>query len=259
MERRVRLQSFRENADLQPTSSQAFPGSFTNVPIESGCMNDFTGVFSLLNLLGLGGLAWFIYYVIKGLRERIQALTQLAEEQRHTLDVVRTRAVELDQLRKDYRQALDDFQDIGHKLEERRNAVIRELESANKQKDDELARLKTLELEEIELRKKSYERLPQLEERLSSTVEELQRQIRLVAEGTGTSASSRTRYFSWLMSGLYDPGSFRKIAEGYYLESDYAALYLMKLLREAYVRKADTTKTQQPVNDSETLEKKGKQ
>lgn len=137
-----------------------------------------------LNLLGLGGLGVFTYYVIRGLRERIQALTSLAQEQLQTLDVVRTRAVELDQLRKDYRQALDDFQDLGHKLEERRKAVISDLELANKQKDEELARLKSLELEEIELKRKSLEKVGELEITLATTVTELQRQIKIVTPNT---------------------------------------------------------------------------
>jgi hypothetical protein len=157
-------------------------------------MSDIATIVSALNLLGLGGLGLFIYYVVKGLRERIQALTDLASEQSKTLDVVRTRALELDQLRKDYKQAVDDFQDIGHKLEERRNAVIRELEAANKQKDDELARLKTLELEEIELKKRSLERVPEIEERLTSTVRELEKQVRIFSEGSNASQALVRRF-----------------------------------------------------------------
>jgi chromosome segregation ATPase len=118
--------------------------------------------------------------VVKGLKERVANLTELAREQRDTLEAVRTRAVKMDKLSKDYKQALLDFQEMGKRLDERRNELVAELELANKRKDQELVRLAHLELGEIELKKKSLERLPDLERKLDDTVKELRRQIRIV-------------------------------------------------------------------------------
>jgi hypothetical protein len=135
---------------------------------------------SILNLVGLGGLAVFIWYTIKGLRERITNLTELAKEQQETLAAVRSRAEESDRLSKAYKEALLDFQEFGKKLDERRNELVKELEVANQRKDLELARLARLELEEIELKRKSLERLPDLERRLEGIVGDLERQLRIL-------------------------------------------------------------------------------
>jgi hypothetical protein len=175
-----------------------------------------------LNLLGLGGLGLFIYYVIRGLRERIQALTDLAAEQQKTLEVVRTRALELDQLRKDYRQAVDDFQDLGHKLEERRKAVISDLEAANKQKDDELARLKSLELEEIELKKRSLDKVGELEHTLAATVSELQRQVRIVTPNTHSVAFRESYLVGVLMPFWRSRASRRALSKHSSAQRSYA-------------------------------------
>lgn len=160
-------------------------------------MTDITQIVSILNLLGLGGLGLFLYYVIKGLTERVANLTDLANEQKATLEAVRARAIEMDRLSKDYKQALTDFQDMGKKLDERRNELVKELELANLRKDQELARLANLELEEIELKKRSLQRLPEIERRLDETVSELGRQLKIVSPSLLVQFKSRPRHDLW--------------------------------------------------------------
>ena len=46
---------------------------------------------------------------MKGLKERIDNLTALAKDKKEASEAVRTRATELDELPKDYRQGLEDF------------------------------------------------------------------------------------------------------------------------------------------------------
>jgi hypothetical protein len=138
-------------------------------------------VISVLNLLGLGGLALFIYFVWKGLRERIANLTALANEQKETLDAVRARATELDQLRKDYRQGLDDFQELGKRIDERRNELVNELETAVQKKDEQLAKTKQLEINQLKLQEDSLALLPQLQDRLTTTLQSLQAQIDILS------------------------------------------------------------------------------
>ena len=142
---------------------------------------DVAAIASSLSLLGLIVAGYFV----KGLRERIDNLTTLAKEQKETLEAIRSRATELDQLRKDYKQGLEDFQDLGKKIDERRAVLVTELEQANKTKDQELARLKTLQLEELELKKQSLERIPEIEARLATTVDELNRQLAVLSAATG--------------------------------------------------------------------------
>lgn len=141
-------------------------------------------VISVLNLLGLGGLAVFIYLVWKGLRERITNLTVLAEEQKQTLEAVRARATELDQMRKDYKQGLDDYQELGTRLNERHKLLVIELEAAIQRKDEQLACAKQLELKDLELQQQSLALLPELQERLATTAKSLEAQINILSSAT---------------------------------------------------------------------------
>lgn len=70
---------------------------------------DITLIGFLGNYAGLAGLGYFIYYRDKGLRERINALTQLAKEQKETIEAARERATEFDEMRKKYKEALTDL------------------------------------------------------------------------------------------------------------------------------------------------------
>lgn len=144
-------------------------------------MADLDTVISLLNLVGLGGVGVFLYYLIRGLRERIATLTELTQEQKKTLEAVRGRAEEMDRLSESYKRALIDFEEMGKKIEERRRELIKELEDANQRKDEQLAKLTSLQLEELELQKKSLERLPELEYKLAEAVHDLESQLRIVA------------------------------------------------------------------------------
>jgi uncharacterized membrane protein YccC len=143
-------------------------------------MKDLNTILSSLNLLGLGGMGVFIFYLVKGLMERISSLTLLAEEQKKTLDAVRDRASETDKLSQSYKKALADFQDMGEKIEKRRRELIEEQERAIKRKDDELAKLASLQIQELELKEESLKRIPQLEKQLEEAVLELRKQLTIV-------------------------------------------------------------------------------
>lgn len=105
-------------------------------------MKDLAGIISILNLVGLGGVGVFLYYTFKGLNQRIKTLTEITSEQEKTLSVVRQRADEFEEWRKAYKTLVDDFSDLGRKLDERRKVLLQELEVANAQKTEELAQVK---------------------------------------------------------------------------------------------------------------------
>jgi hypothetical protein len=134
---------------------------------------DVAAIVSSVNVLGLICFG----YLVKGLKQRIENLTLLAKEQKETLEAARTRAAELDQLRKDYRQGLTDYQDLGNKLNELRAEVVQELEQAVKSRDEKLAQTKQRELE-------SLDRIPQLEVQLTETIAELKQQVALVSSAS---------------------------------------------------------------------------
>ncbi len=161
-------------------------------------MKDLNTIISLLNLAGLGGVGFFLYYLHKGLTERISNLSQLAVEQQKTIAAVGERALEIDKLSKHYKQALEDFQDMGAKLESRRKELVEELEEANRRKDEQLAKLKELELQEIELKEKSLNKIPELEAQLQKTIEQLRSQVEII---TPVDATDRFLKY-WATSSL---------------------------------------------------------
>lgn len=142
-------------------------------------MNDINTIITLLNFLGLGGIGLFIYYTFKGLNERITNLSKLAEEQRQTLDVVRERAGEYDKLSKCYKQTLEEFQEMGVKLEKRRKELVVELEEAIDRRDEKLEQVQ-IELKQIDLQEKSLNRFSELEEQFQNIIVDLQRQIEII-------------------------------------------------------------------------------
>ncbi len=144
-------------------------------------------IVSVLNTLGFAGVGIFLWFLYKGLNERINNLTLLTQEQSKTLEAVRDRATEIDRLKDLYKQAVTDISEMGEKLEKRRKELLTEYEKANERKDQELARYAHLQLEEIELQRKSLERLPQLEKRLDDTVSELKTQIKILKPQSSSS------------------------------------------------------------------------
>jgi len=137
-------------------------------------------IVSVLNLIGLGGVGFFIYYLFKGLNQRINTLTEITKEQDKVLAVVRERAGEMQEWRKDYRTLFDEFQEIGAKLDARKNRLIKELEDANQQKDISLSELTAEKLKEIELRKQSYEKIQLLEYELKKNNIEFEQQWKIL-------------------------------------------------------------------------------
>jgi len=145
--------------------------------------------FTILNSLGLGGVAIYLYFVLNGLKEKINTLQGTINAQKDTLEAVRERADEFNRLSKGYKQALDDFEQMGKKLDQRRQELVKELEEANQRKDEKLIEFRNLELKEIELKQKSLEALPEIESRLAQVVSDLDSKIKILAPSAKPSSS----------------------------------------------------------------------
>lgn len=190
-------------------------------------------VFSILNALGLVGLAIFLHFLFSGLQKRIENLKTLAEEQKQTLGAVRERAEEFDKLSKGYKQALSDFQEMGEKLEVRRTQLVKELEDANLRKDAEIVKLKELELEEIEIKKKSFDRLPDLEAKLQSLVLELERQVKIIEPSSLLYSRLVNRHW-WLRESPSQKTVSWQIANKWpSLSNDFLAQIVLQTMRKS--------------------------
>jgi len=67
-------------------------------------------------------------------------------------------------------------------LDVQRQSAIIELERAKAEKDLELTRLKTLQLEQIDLKRESLQRIPELEKTLETTTMQLAQLVRLIVD-----------------------------------------------------------------------------
>jgi DNA repair exonuclease SbcCD ATPase subunit len=214
-------------------------------------------IVSWLNIIGLGGVGIFLYYLYKGLSERINTLTEVAREQTKTLEAVRTRAEEMDRLRESYKQAVSDFQEMGDKLEQRRSELVKELEAANQRKDAELAKLASLQLEELELQKRSLERIPKLEENLQKVVNELQTQLKILSP---KSLEERESSDVWslasspikLSSLFVSPKAFEHFDSENRAYANWRRLYAIISLIKAYEPKKQSSE-EEDKNDDDLL------
>lgn len=139
-------------------------------------------VFSILNSLGLLGLAFFLWFIWQGLKDRIKSLRDLTEEQGKTLEAVRERAQEFDRLSQRYKQALADFDDMTTRTEARRKQVVQELEEAVKKKDDEIVALKKAELTKVEKEQESLSKISELADQIEKLQAEMRHQAAMITQ-----------------------------------------------------------------------------
>lgn len=139
-------------------------------------------------ILELGGLGIFIWYLIKGLKQQIIALQATLEiqkgtleAQKSTLDAMERRVMEAEKMGELYRRLLDQLPDDLEKyktvLGKLKDEIIKELEDANKRKDDKLASLTKSRLDEITKQEQILNELPQLRETLISTYDDIKRKL----------------------------------------------------------------------------------
>lgn len=188
-------------------------------------------VFAILNSLGLVGLGAFLWFIWRGLRDRIHTLQELAGEQTRTLTVVRERADEFDRLSQRYKKALSDFDEMGAKTEARRLQLVRELEEANKRKDAEIIALKEGELKKVEKEQESLEKISEITAQIEKLREEVRKHAAAITEldplsefrtlasgrpldflelvGPANEAEAEARLLSGVASSIYPPDKRR--------------------------------------------------
>ena len=117
----------------------------------------------LKRLLETGGLGIFIWFLIRSLKEQISGLQRTLEIQNKTLQAMEKRAEEAEKIGALYRKLLEDLpQDLDRyrdTLRRLKDEIIRELEEANRRKDETLSARTQSELDEIVRAEEELEKL----------------------------------------------------------------------------------------------------
>ena len=100
-------------------------------------------------VLQAGGLGYFFYYLIRGLRSRITTLEDTIEAQNKTLNVMERRVSETEKVGQIYKDLLNnlpkDLENYKAVISKTRDEMILELQNANKQKEDELKKIREID------------------------------------------------------------------------------------------------------------------
>ncbi len=128
----------------------------------------------VFNSAGLGGLGIALFFAWKALNNQIKTLQA-------TLDAAKQRADEFEKLSEGYKKAVDDFNDMGEKLQSRREAVVREYEKAMAEKDEKLAEYKQKELEQIQMKEESYKNLNDLTEKVEDLAHKIDQNLKILS------------------------------------------------------------------------------
>jgi hypothetical protein len=135
----------------------------------------------LTNLLTTGGIAIFVFYLVRGLKREIASLNKTIEAQNKTLEVMEKRISETERVGDIYKGLIDELPAYVEKYKEvlrvTKDAVIIELEKANQAKDEKLKETKELDLRRLELQEQMLAELPKLREDLVNTTNAMQTKL----------------------------------------------------------------------------------
>lgn len=150
--------------------------------------NKLTTIEILSRLFEFGGLGTFIWFLIRGLQQRIIDLNESMEIQRKTLEAQKStleamerRVQEAEKVGELYRKLLEELpQDLDKykdTLRRIKDDVIRELEDANLRKDEKLVALTRSRLDEISKQEQLLQELPSLRQELLDNYTDLKAKL----------------------------------------------------------------------------------
>ena len=128
-----------------------------------------------------GGVVFFLWKIINGLRAEVTALKSTIDAQTATIAVMDKRIAETEKVGELYRKLLkdlpEDLDNYRKVIARTKDEVIAEQQRAIEQKDDKLQELAKTRLREIELIERTANDIPKLRETLENTIDELQTKI----------------------------------------------------------------------------------
>jgi chromosome segregation ATPase len=145
----------------------------------------------ITNVLSSGGVAVFLWMVIKGLKAKIGGLqgeitilNETIKVQKQTLEAMETRVVETEKVGNIYKQLTEELPIEIEKykalLTKLKDDQITALEKANQQKDDRLKETAEIEIGKLELQERALNDIPQLRDQLINVVSTLEQRLLIV-------------------------------------------------------------------------------
>src|SRR5215470_17228699 len=120
-------------------------------------------------LIANGGVAAFLYWVIRGLKSQIGSLNKTIEVQQKTLAAMETRVLETEKIGNIYREL---FEALPTEVEKWKVAILKlkddrisVLEKANQDKDERLKKTVEIEIETLEQQQQALEDVPRLRDK----------------------------------------------------------------------------------------------
>ncbi|MBO0724616.1 MAG: hypothetical protein J2P52_03370 [Blastocatellia bacterium] len=157
----------------------------------------------ITNLLTGGGVAAFLYMVIRGLKAQIGSMNKTIEVQQKTLEAMEKRVAETEKIGSMYRQL---FEELPVEVEKWKTAIVKlkderiqELEKANQDKDEKLKKTVEIEIEKLELQQRALDDIPRLRGEMIEVVKTLQQRVSTVNQ---LSAYSEPVGRKWTNQGI---------------------------------------------------------
>lgn len=142
---------------------------------------DNNTVTLLSSLAEAGGIATFAWFLIHGLKDKVDSLTSIVEIQKSTLEAMDRRVQEAEKVGALYKKLVTELPDDVDKYKEilrrLKDQVIEELEEANERKDRKIAELAESRLDEIRKQEDLLSEIPNLRDSLLATLDCLEARL----------------------------------------------------------------------------------
>jgi hypothetical protein len=151
----------------------------TGVPMT---VEQFTTI--LTNILTSGGVAIFMYFLVRSLRQEIKSLNQTIQAQKVTLEAMEKQVTETEKIgeiyknfMKDIPEHIDQYKTVITKTKDETIAV---LQRANQEKDEQLKTKAQADLKNLESQEQALNEIPQLKQTLEQTLLALTKRVETV-------------------------------------------------------------------------------
>jgi chromosome segregation ATPase len=153
-------------------------------------------------LIANGGVATFLYWVIRGLKSQIGSMNKTIEVQKNTLEAMKTQVSETEKIGSIYRQFIEELPSEIEKyktlLTELKNDQIGELKKANEHKDERLKETAEIEIKKLELQQRALDDIPALITQFAEIATTIEQRLSTVDKLVNYMPSHRPATWKWL-------------------------------------------------------------